>query len=189
MKNIGIDYGMGKSNIDLLTEIRYGVISQHSVMSEALNDMELQYGDPHCPKCGNDAEDIVNYTNANPDVDIEEWERKKYDSEDYVCLECKLVFGSESAFSAEPQGFSYEKEGYCLIDCLNSDIFVLKSPFYTFAQFCSPCVPGAGNLDSPMKEGVKCYALGHDWFEGGKSPYPVYSVDTERRVLPKAYGC
>jgi hypothetical protein len=54
---------------------------------------------------------------------------------------------------------------------------VVKSPFYTYAQFCSPCVPGAGNLDNPMAEGVKTYCLGHDWFEGGVAPYPVWRVD------------
>ena len=29
---VGIDYGLGRSNIDKATGIRYGVISQHSVI-------------------------------------------------------------------------------------------------------------------------------------------------------------
>lgn len=84
----------------------------------------------------------------------------------------------------EAIGWEFSGEGYELTDCLDSDIFVLKSPYYTFAQFCSPCVPGAGNLDHPMPEGVKTYCLGHDWFDDGKAPYPVYDVVTNRLVEP-----
>lgn len=36
-----------------------------------------------------------------------------------------------------------------MTDCLDNDAFIIKSPYYTYAQFCSPCVPGAGNLDNP----------------------------------------
>jgi len=27
-----------------------------------------------------------------------------------------------------------------------------------------------------------CYCFGHDWFEDGKAPYPVYSVETGELV-------
>ena len=50
----GIDYGMGRTNIDPETGIRYGVISQHSIMPEAMEDMEPDYGLPTCPECGID---------------------------------------------------------------------------------------------------------------------------------------
>jgi hypothetical protein len=55
---------------------------------------------------------------------------------------------------------------------------VLKSPYYTYANYCSPCVPGAGNLDDIVEGEVKTYCFGHDWFEEEKAPYPVYSVAT-----------
>jgi hypothetical protein len=35
----GIDYGLGLSNIDRTTGIRYGVISPHSVNPDALDDV------------------------------------------------------------------------------------------------------------------------------------------------------
>lgn len=53
----GIDYGLGKTNIDLKTGIRYGVISQNAISPWAVEDMEDDYGKPHCPKCGNEAHD------------------------------------------------------------------------------------------------------------------------------------
>jgi hypothetical protein len=136
MSYIGIDYGLGQSNTDTANGIRYGVISQGSIMPEALDDMKLDYGNPTCPKCGEDV------------------------GEDYACIPCKETFESEEVFPEEALGFSYEKEGYKLSDCLDFDIFILKSPFYTHAQFCSPCVPGAGNLDNPIANGPKTYALG-----------------------------
>ena len=161
----GIDYGMGRTNIDPETGIRYGVISQHSIMPEAMEDMEPDYGLPTCPECG---------------IDVRE--SKEDESEDYFCPECGMSYWSEEVFPEEALSFAYDKEGYKLTQCLDNDIFVTKSPYYTFAQYCSPCVPGAGNLDTPCQNGPKTYCLGHDWFSDGKAPYPVFEVSTGREV-------
>ena len=66
------------------------------------------------------------------------------------------------------------------------DIFVLESKYYTWSQYCSPCAPGAGYLMSytDPEVGVKTYCFGHDWFESGKAPYPVYDVETNELVKP-----
>lgn len=192
----GIDYGMGTANVDKANGIRYGVISQNSV-AQALSDSDLEYdyGDPTCPKCGNVATD-----SAELPEESEEWEIADHACSDYGCKECKYIFDSSEAFGDEPNGWSYSADGYELTDCLDNDVFVLKSPFYTFAPFCSPCVPGAGNLDSaetafrrqkenhidsPELAGVKTYCLGHDWFEEREAPYPVFSVETGAEVHPE----
>ncbi len=157
--NAGIDYGLGKSNIDLETGIRYGVISQHSVSSEALNDVEYDYPF-NCPQCGNET--------------LVPSKSQKYD---YFCQSCRTWHMSEDCYGEESIGFHYEDSEYTFIDCLDTDIMVIKSPYYTLAQYCSPCVPGAGNLDNPMADGIKAYCLGPDWFDGyNPLPYPVYSV-------------
>jgi hypothetical protein len=64
------------------------------------------------------------------------------------------------------------------------DIFVLKSKYYTWAQYCSPCAPGAGYLMNFTDPGIgiKAYCFGHDWFENEKAPYPVYDVKTNGLV-------
>lgn len=170
----GIDYSCGRSNFDAATGIHYGVISQHSVMPEALNDLEPYYGDPTCPQCSADVTD-----GANAPEDAPQYKRG---SADYYCTACNHTIDSEHCFPDESSGFTYKQDGYELTDCLDTDIFVLKSPYYTHAQFCSPCVPGAGNLDSACDDGVKTFCLGHDWFEDGKAPYPVYSVETNALV-------
>lgn len=97
----------------------------------------------------------------------------------------------------------YEGDGYKLTNCLQSDVMVLASPYFTYAQFCSPCVPSACNLDSPLADADKiksalergfqdfmkdnrAYCLGHDYFEGRRAPYPVFSVATGELVTPEA---
>lgn len=180
MGTLGIDYGMGTTNRDSANGIRYGVISQHSILCEALNDFESDYGDPTCPKCGSvvkTLEDGVSCFETG-----ESFEQYRHGCADFTCERCEHTLDSQDCYSDEAIGFHYSEGGYELTNCLDSDIFVIKSPYYTFAQFCSPCVPGAGNLDSAMDDGVKTYCLGHDWFEDGKAPYPVYFVETEKLV-------
>ena len=42
-------------------------------------------------------------------------------------------------------------------------VWVFESPHTTVTRACSPCVPGAGDLDSPG-DGVRCYTLPLEWF-------------------------
>ena len=65
MSDAGIDYGMGISNIDHETGIRFGVISQNSISYEALEDFEAEYpeikhdcADPETCDCRQDDEPI-----------------------------------------------------------------------------------------------------------------------------------
>lgn len=176
MINPGIDYGSGRTNIDHATGIRYGVISQHAVTQAWCNSSEPDYGPATCPGCGNDA---VEYH-----ADAHSHFAQDHGCADYACEQCEESFDSGDAFGEEPRGWSYAGDGYELVDCLDSDIMVLKSPFYTIGDYCSPCVPGGVSLESPNADGAKAYCLGHDWFEGGSAPYPVYSVETGLVVLP-----
>ena len=182
MTNAGIDYGMGRTNVDHATGIRYGVISQNEILQAWADSSEADYGKPTCPKCGNEA---ITY-----DADKDGSEESPFDCghgcADFMCESCEYVFDSQDAYGEEPQGYSYSGDGYEMVDCLDSDVMVIASPFYTFARFCSPCVPGAGNLNDAGDEsyGVKTFCVGHDWFDDGKAPYPVYRVDTGELVSP-----
>ena len=179
----GIDYSRGASNCDSENGIRYGVISQNSVMPEALDDIMTHGKDlaweealkeaiseskSYAEKAGNDPDEI-----------------------DEDAISDRLSNHWESSFS----NYLYEQDGYKLTGCLDNDLFVMKSRYYTHAQFCSPCVPGAGNLDNPFVTVAetqnndaanmgfpKVYCLGHDWFEGGKAPYRVFSVETGMEI-------
>lgn len=171
----GIDYGLGQSNIDRATGIRFGVISQHAVGQSWYDSSEADYGDPTCPKCGEAVTD-----NWDDTLELEPY--RTYGCHDYACLACRTIYESGDVFSEEPLGHSFTDDEYTLTAGSDGDIFVIKSPYYTRAQFCSPCAPGAGYLTNPCETGPKTYALGHEWFEDGRAPYPVYRVSDDAQV-------
>ena len=158
MNNQGIDYGNGLTNIDHETGIRYGVISIHEVTQAWCDSSEAFYV-YHCPYCGNELKKGMDakrcpfcYKRIDPDYDFD-------------CL--------------EPSSFCYKDDGYiCKQTQDDTDIFIIKSPYFTYCQYCSPCAPGAGYIMSTVKDGVKAYCFGHDWFDDSKAPYPVYNVKT-----------
>jgi len=65
---------------------------------------------------------------------------------------------------AEPLGFSYNKNGLiCHYATDSYFLFVFKSPHIINCAFCSPCMPGAGDLDNVHVDGVKTYGLSADY--------------------------
>jgi len=178
----GIDYGMGTTNIDNDTGIRFGVIHQHEVLQVWADEAEANYGGATCPKCGNEAVELDHP--EVPDFDeVEDWEDKGYD---HACLSCKCTFDSDEAFGDEPLNWTYKEDGYETEQTRDDgDIFITKSLFYTRAAFCSPCAPGACHLSSPCENGEKAYCFSHDWFEGDEAPYPVFRVEDDSEVAPE----
>jgi hypothetical protein len=175
----GIDYGMGATNIDKTTGIRFGVISSNEVCQAWSDDSEAEYGEPSCPKCRNEAKDSTH-------IDTEDFEQLySHGCDEYACENCKLTLDSSDVYGESPLGFTYSADGYEASqsgdDC---DIFITKSPFYTRAQFCSPCAPGACYLMNSCDNGERAYCFGHDWFENNKAPYRVWRVSDDTEVLP-----
>ena len=154
MENKGIDYGVGNANIDKETGIRYGVINQHECLQSWADSSEPVYGDMECSECG-----------AVLKIDDDE------------CPECEVSLLNEFD-CVEPLGFVLDDGEYRAECGEDGDIFITKSPYYTLCQFCSPCAPGAGYVMNTVNDGVKAYCFGHDFFDDGKAPYPVYSVKT-----------
>ena len=142
----GIDYGLGRANINSLSGIRYGVIHQNEVLQSWADSSEPYYG------------------KHTDDFTDDDWE----------CAEPISYFIDDNEYEAECSD--------------NVDIFITRSEYFTYAQFCSPCAPGACYLTSPLNDKVdnnKAYCFGHDWFEDGIAPYPVYSVKTGKIVQSK----
>lgn len=107
---------------------------------------------------------------------------KNDDDDDDVDREC-----------CEPLGWTLDDGEYLAESDSYGDIFVYRSPYYTHAQFCSPCAPGACHLENPTdKGGQRAYCFAPDWFEWWSEmgiepagvyleiktscPYPVYRV-------------
>jgi hypothetical protein len=175
----GTDYGRGATNIDPDNGIRYGVIYQNEVLQAWCDSSEPDYGPPTCGKCGNEAatpETVVFADDIEP-----EWYNA---TRDYHCLHCERSFDSDDAYCEEPLSHYLDDGEYHATCGSDGDIFITKSPYYTRASFCSPCAPGACNLMSPCEDGDKAYCFGHDWFDDGKAPYPVYRVTDDTLVEP-----
>jgi hypothetical protein len=206
----GIDYGMGMSNIDRDTGIRFGVISQHDVGQAWYDSEELDYGPPTCPKCGNEADDIDDLPFDLDDLETvgQDGKYRKHDilaipedvqdevygnsewhdeGRDHACCGCGRSFSSDDAYGDEAIGSHFDSDGYKAFGSSDGDIFIEMSPYYTRAQFCSPCAPGACYLKNPCDDGAKAYCFGPDWFEEGECPYPVYRVDNDECIYtPKS---
>ena len=176
---VGIDYSMGLSNSNIKTGIRYGVIPHQDVGGAWYEYSEAYYGEPSCPHCGNEL------------TDWDEDDHAKYEEESgaqfstYVCENCEKIIDEEWMYPEVPLYYFVDSAGYAAEQTDEVDIFIFKSPFFTYAQLCSPCAPGACYLPSPLyvpSMNNRCYCFGHEWFEDGCAPYPVYSVSTERMV-------
>ncbi len=143
---------------------------------------EPDYGTPsdyfECPECGKEI------------MAVGDW------GDDRECPECKEEIVLDVPDMIEANCYVLNNKEYKAECGESGDIFIVKSPYYTFAQFCSPCAPGACYLMNPLdvqavypagghnKAGVpldnnRAYCFGHEWFwdtETKKAPYPVYRV-------------
>lgn len=154
----GIDYGFGKTNINVETGIRYGVISQNSVTQAWAEKSEPEYSNT-CPHCGNEPKSGKKITDM------------------LRCPSCYKKLKDGDFDYQEPTGYIVNGEYKAVSG--HGDIIIIDSPYFTYAQFCSPCAPGACYLENPLAEpdeNNKCYCFGPEWFDDEKAPYTVYSI-------------
>jgi len=180
-------------NFDETTGIRYGVISPHSISSNC--DYDLYEGpnstDPHYESMRTEislsVNELMNNTNYNISDDLKEQIKD-------------MILDEMSERYDNPDGqMDYSDNEYSLhVSGDNFGIFVMKSPYYTFCRGCSPCAPGAGDLDASfdpdeheITEGYhRALCLGHEWFDQSddqysrKIPYQVFRVSNDTEVLP-----
>lgn len=180
-------------NFDEKTGIRYGVISPHSISHNCDYDL---YEGPNStdPWYESGIEEIKNQHSGEPEESIEEYIQEFSDHYE------------------NPDGsMDYSDTEYDLhVSGDNFGIFVMRSPYYTYCRDCSPCAPGAGDLDSPVddpdlknkdmtryvdvfgiahKIAEKTLCLGPEWFDtdddqySRKMPYKCYQVNNDQEVL------
>lgn len=169
----GIDYGTGLANIDRETGIRYGVISIHSLADWVIDEAESIWGP------------MMGYCETHGEYPAPE---DCSEDDKAPCPHCDTV--SRVSSGEEPIGWNYTSRdsAYVTEQCLDSDVMLLRSPYFTHAPYCSPCVPGAGNLDGAAQADPtfpRAYCFGHEFFGSGIAPYPVYSVETGSPVQPE----
>jgi len=176
----GLDYtGPGSQvNRDPETGIRYGIIHTNRVCPHALEDIY---------SAGTDI-DYENYQQAIKDAlagALKEFGLEKYAEDAYDGMS-DAIGDNYPGNNGDCTRYEYKEDGYELMIDGSGDLWVMKSPFFTYAQFCSPCAPGACYLTNALEgqpAGNKCYCLGTDWFdEEEKCPYPIYSMETGEQI-------
>lgn len=173
-------------NFDEKTGIRYGVISPHSVGQWAMERIYDHGTDPHYEYSKNEIlrdlrafcdDHNISFDRIDPDPFMDEY-LENYES---------------------PDGqMDYSDNDYDLhVSGDNFGIFVLRSPYYTYCRDCSPCAPGAGDLNNPLDpneheimEGYhRALCLGPEWFDKPGDEYArviqyrVFRVDNDQEVI------
>lgn len=179
------------SNYNLQTGIRFGVISGNSLDSDTLNDLFYGSGAVNLSEQdalaevraqfereADDLEGDIEIEASEVDPNMSEFDRlgfvegrlaaayevKGYaDREDFI--KCGLVRETEYLCIEEPVIEGIYKGVTYRISWLGGAIivFIFESPVISKARLCSPCVPGAGNLDNLDEDGEECYGVPRDW--------------------------
>jgi hypothetical protein len=152
---MGIDYGRGKTNIDLLTGIRYGVIS---VRKLDLDIFDAFTSHPVCPHCGTDLPDTFD----------------PYESD---CPHCGACIEDGEQWPEDVESY-YSKNGITAVYSPDTgDVTFLKSPYTVKGPYCSPCAPGAISIGLEGEDDVG-YAPPPEWLaEDVTLKYVAYNAE------------
>ena len=139
------------------TGIRYGIISADNLDPEIVHQIWMEGTDLHWQDRVKEIRDEV-----MDDDDI-----LPEDKEDEIDM--RLEDESDAWYDDEPvHSFEINCQGYGIVygqtTWLGGGqlVWIFKSPFLTKARLCSPCVPGAGDLDNVYPEGEECYDVPAD---------------------------
>ena len=167
------------SNTNLETGIHYGVIPKNDLF----NCAEEFFNNAEDISFKESLQNIKDTINSLDDLLDEETIKEIFDI-------AEQNFGEN--FESENSLMRYEKDGY-IIEASNDDcdLFIIKSPYFTLAPFCSPCAPGACYLRDAIKEdeidehgevkigsgGIEAYCLPKEWFsEEQPCPYKYWKI-------------
>ena len=173
----GIDYGLGQTNIDKDTGIRYGVIHNNKLASHARGDITSNGEDLDYTET---IQDLTDQISSSLKSILADYDRT------FDCKEAAESIVSDLDLNIESSGdctrYLYEGENETFNLASDGDIFVTRSKYYTLCSYCSPCAPGAGYLENAGE--VKAYCLGPEWFDKhNPMPYRCYYVENDCEVL------
>jgi hypothetical protein len=170
----GIDYSGpgGTCNRDATTGIGYGIIPLSALSEFAHESFEAEYDDL-CPHCGEDWPADLETGRLH--------DRGSHKERGADCPACGKFVRDGDTTGDEPSREVLDDGSYQGFLDSSGDAWFTLSPYFTRAQFCSPCAPGACYLTNPTEDGERAYCPGPDWFDD-EAPYPIYSVATGRRV-------
>ena len=146
----GIDWGVGTSNRNPETGIRYGIMSRLEMPSWFDDELEYEYA-YGCPHCG---------------VEIEPSEAGELEMEGNLCSCCGAGFADWEACGEEPVCCTFSVDGVVGSVDSDGDVLIYSSPWITHGSHCSPCAPGAVTVGwDPVDGGVRAYGPNPEWKE------------------------
>ena len=181
-----------RPNTNPETGIAYGVISANSLNPETVWDLTFNNGravyaeealadlkksieadaDAIEEEVRITLEERGGFTPREFDDQLESWVEAAYERQgfsgrdDYIETrtekESEFIEIDEEVYEGETEGVKYRVTwlGGAQI------VLIFESPVVTRAYECSPCIPGAGDLDSPALDlGVECYGVPTDWLD------------------------
>jgi len=147
-------------NFNPETGIAYGVIACNTINSDLMDDLWYTHGTDLSYKAACEEE------RANLCRELEdEWEGEMDEADFEDELEARLESACEH-FQIEEPTIEGECDGVQYhISWLGGAplLWVFDSKYVGHYARCSPCVPGAGNLDEPAEDGVLCYDVPKTW--------------------------
>lgn len=144
-------------NVNEKTGIRYGIIASRSLEYWVIDEIQMNGTDVHW-------EEAVEDQRREVKRDVEWGSVSEEDF--YKELDRRIEALSENFYDDEPvhefdikgvKGRTTWLGGALLV-------WVFESPYKTYAQLCSPCVPNCGDLDSlDDSTGELCYDVPPEW--------------------------
>lgn len=178
MSKGGIDYGMGLTNIDPKTGIRFGVVHQNKMGDGFFESVASEYFQG-CPNCG---------------TELSDEQRDKLEAKMKTingrlkgkCPHCNDYISPDDIHGEEPIGQYIKQDGIeASIDSLG-DIFITKSPFYTRGTFCSPCAPGAVSIgpdyQTTNENHPRAYCFPDSWYSDKPKMGNVFRTADDTQV-------
>lgn len=140
-------------NVNPETGVRYGAVSARLLYDEVIETIQ------------NDGTDLTRAAEAAA-LRAEIQTKRPYIGETELANE--VYFALEGECYDQPEHRYTRPDG---LDVLTMwlggamHVMVLRSPHFTATNLCSPCMPGAGNLDeAPVNGGHRCYDVPPDWY-------------------------
>lgn len=170
----GIDNGRGLVNIDKETGIRYGVMQATTDLATIFAwEGEFINPDPACPYCGNHVFDMSSANRINEKIELADSSH----CIEFYCPACRHFLDSEDC-TGDAIGQEIDKNGVHAVFYFESnEVWVYKSTHFVYGSYCSPCAPGAIDLDNSVDHGTLSnagYCIPSEWFE--TEPYNSYLV-------------
>lgn len=144
---------MSLPNRNPRTGIRYGYISANSLDPEIVHELQMRGTDVHWEEYKKELHQA--FVNGLSDY----LSTRTIDVAYEAALEEHDFQQDEPVHKGEYQGVQYRTSW--LGGALH--VWVFYSDQTGLYQECSPCVPGAGNLDQPDENGVMTYSVPDDW--------------------------